>query len=286
MKDYIYKATIQQLVAKLLAGLEINRDYVIAGGFVRDSLLGLEPKDIDVFIDNKAFPSPLDFELYVSENGGHFKQTGTVSQYTTSQPMPTLTIEDEFAPVVEARLDQAIRARNGSVLYNPMTVTMKGEEPSRPNLQMGREIHCTYDVLYESIFFTVNFIFTTIDKGFTPENLVDTFDCNLVQAYIDKDLNLVPHKTFEESLKTTTAIIYTGATKDETNKSVERFAKWAGRSRATMGWRFEEKNRYITTVDRVKKYIADGPYKSFINRNGKPSKNEQLKTYASAMPMR
>lgn len=280
MKDYIYKGNIQQLVTKLLTGLEINRDYVIAGGFVRDSLLDLEPKDIDVFIDNKVFPSPLDFELYVSENGGQFKQTGTVNQYTNpAREQVLLTPWNEAQDITTAQLDAHYAG------LPDVETDKRVEGPSR-ELQMGREIHCTYDVFYGSILFTVNFIFTTIDKGFTPENLVDTFDCNLVQAYIDKDLNLVPHKTFEESLKTTTAIIYTGATKDETNRSVERFAKWTGRSRATMGWRFEEKNRHITTVEKVKKHIADGPYKSFINRNGKPSKNEQLKTYASAVPMR
>jgi hypothetical protein len=288
VEQYLYKATIQQLATKLLCGLVINRDYVIAGGFVRDSLLDLEPKDIDVFIDNKVFPSEIDFEMFVSENGGRIKLTGTRDHYTSNNTItgnPAAEIILDAAPIVANTGDVLFDPRTRSFTYSFATTAPKQEEPVR-DLQFGREIHRTYDVLYDSVLFTINFIFTTIDKGFTPENLVDTFDCNLVQAYIANDLSLVPHKTFEQSVRDKTAIIWVEGDDKDARKSKSRFISWSGRNRSTYSWTYNLKSRHITVPDKIRKYIAEGPYKSFINRNGKPSRDAQLKAYAPAMPVR
>lgn len=269
MKEYRFKPSIDWLVNTVLKDLTINKDYIIAGGFIRDEALELLPKDIDIFVRDGVCETELDWELLVRSIPGfrHSALLGNLGDYApVTGPGDTLN----------------------SALWTPQRRTwdvatgQQVEEP-KDSVQALRTILKVEEVFYDSCSFPINFIHCTVEKGFTPENLVDTFDYNLVQGYVGDDLSLILPKDFEKARETKLVTIYHNDSPKCLDKSVQRVEKWLARRKETRNkWKIEVKAPNLSfLMDKI-----TSPYKDFIKRNGKPFKNEQLKAYASTLPMR
>lgn len=250
MEKYIYKKTIQHIVENVLPTLTINKDYVIAGGFVRDSALDLEPKDIDIFIKDGTFSTELDFELMIaSVEPIHFQTLGNPNPYNDSMsimppPAPTwrgarIEADEHDALIRGVHINQEF-----TMMYGGVTTTLA---PSKPVSQNGKTISSVQEVHIRESYFPLNFIHCTIDKGFTPENVIDTFDYDLVQGYVKDDLSLALPKGFEKAVEKKTVTIWDNFDRIAAQKTLSRVSDWLNRnSKMRKQWKFEVKPRNQT----------------------------------------
>lgn len=273
MEQYTYKKTIQHIVEKVLPTLTINKDYVIAGGFVRDSAIDLDPKDIDIFIKDGTFSTELDFELMIaSAEPTHFQTLGNPNPYNDSMSIMPHHSDDEIDTLIRGvHINQEF-----TMMYGGVTTTLA---PSKPVSQNGKTISSVQEVHIRESYFPLNFIHCTIDKGFTPENLIDTFDYDLVQGYVKDDLSLALPKGFEKAVEKKTVTIWDNPDRNAAQKTLSRVSDWLNRnSSIRKQWKFEVKPRNQSFVEKIY-----SPYKDFVNRNGHP-KHYDFKT--SSMSMR
>lgn len=296
MKDYVNRPSIEFVVHDLLKGLTINKDYIIAGGFIRDEAFGLNPKDIDVFVREGATETELDWELLTQGRSDlvFCENKGSDSDYIDPRTqagglryMAGLNMADVHTDWIEARIpppdpeiDQfhnnpaaEIRLEGAplATLYGGRrSAQVKVTEIEEDSIQKDRQIARVEESVYSGQRFAINFIHCTVTKGFTPENLVDTFDYDLVQGYVADDLSLVLPKNYAKAIASKTVTLYNNTSERAFNKSLRRVSNWLCRA-GYKDWKLSTVERNQSFFDKIK-----SPYKDFINRNGRPTKHEKF----------
>ncbi len=260
IKDSYLRGCVEFIVKDLLKDLTINKDYIIAGGFVRDAHLGLSPKDIDVFINDARFPVKLDFEMMIYNAGAtHVKLlSGEEAEKYAGQRATSVS-------------DWAVK------LLNPT--------PPAPIPQDAKEITCVQDTLFPVCSYPIQFIHCTLDKGFTPRSLINTFDYNVIRGYVDNDLNLALADEAVEGFETKTVKTYIPKGHTSFRKTEDRVFDWVDRKAPYLSvWTFTQAVEDPQTVSYFKKTVT--PYLDRIMPKNGHSTSPYATTATYTMPLR
>jgi hypothetical protein len=254
------KDTLSWIINNLMKDYTLNKDYIIAGGFVRDTHLGLSCKDLDIFINSETVTDILKFETSVYEkNPFDFRTLGLEQLENYTRPnghFLTGTNNDVF--IVHGDGFQTPRRNSARIIKVNETVK---EIPSS-SIQDGRTIDTVQQANFEEIFYPVEFIWCTIKKGFTPRNLVETFDYNIIKGWVVSPEEICFTEEAVKGFKNKEIVYYEN--NEKTSSRLQRTLSKLIPSKSSPRWKvtYREPSKSV-----MEKFTS--PYREFVKNNGK-----------------